>query len=152
MSSPANERIVFRNVHFSYIGGELLFIDKKHASQIDKPIYIEGSIVGFDRCLFAGAQNTALFLRGAKLVVKNSVFIENNHDGNFESRPILLRPKGTYRINYNTFINNCSDAMEIIPDGKEYVETTRPEIAYNHICNAGLYNSDVSGVYLPFGN
>ena len=24
-----------------------------------------------------------------------------------------------------------------------------PEVSFNHICNAGIYNSDVSGVYFP---
>jgi hypothetical protein len=152
LPNPENRGIIFLSVHFSYIGGELLFINRQEAATLDKPIHVAGTVVGFDRCLFAGAQNTALRLAGKNLVIQNCVFLENNRHANFESRALAMRPTGWYRIERNTFINNCSDAIQVVPEQSVFEATTKPEIAYNNICNAGLYNKDVSGVYLPYGS
>ena len=101
-----------------------------------------------ETCLFAGAQNTGLKLRGSDLLVHNSVFMENNRHANFESRALLIENDGTYRITRNTFFNNCSDAIRILPDPSKEMPQS-PEVGYNHILNGGIYNTDCSGIYMP---
>ncbi|WP_404309234.1 right-handed parallel beta-helix repeat-containing protein [Neorhodopirellula lusitana] len=148
LANPANDQIVFRNSHFSYIGAEPLFVDTPNGKRASKPIHVAGSRVGFDNCLFAGAQNTALNLVGSMLYVRNCVFTENNRHGNFQSVPLFISASGTYLVSHNTFFNNCSDAIRIgFQDN--YVKSRNPDVSYNNICNAGIYNSDVSGAYFP---
>lgn len=148
LANPANRSIVFRDSHFTYIGAEPLFIDSIRGKHVAKPVHVEGTQIGFDQCLFAGAQNTALQLDGSEVQVQNCVFAENNRHANFESRAVTLLPRGPFKMRRNTFFNNCSDAV-LISANQDYEGTVNPEIAYNNICNAGLYNRDVSGVYMP---
>ncbi|EMI22764.1 hypothetical protein RMSM_00306 [Rhodopirellula maiorica SM1] len=148
LANPGNEQIVFRDVHFSYIGGEPLFEDTPKGKRGSRPIHVSGSRVGFDNCLFAGAQNTALDLTGSMLYVRNCVFAENNRHANFQSVPLFIGASGTYLVTHNTFFNNCSDAIRIgFKDN--YKKSSNPDVSYNNICNAGIYNSDVSGAYFP---
>ena len=102
----------------------------------------------FERCLFAGAQNTALLLGGSMNVVENCVFAENNRHANFQSTALRLKPTAAFKIHRNTFFNNCSDAIRFKPDD-DFDDSVKPQISNNNICNAGIYNSDVSGVYMP---
>lgn len=139
--------ISFNDVHFTHIGSTPLFIDRIHGDSINKPITLEGTNINFEKCLFAGAQNSALKLSGSQLSVKDCVFMENNRHANFESRALLMYPSDAYVITENTFFNNCSDAIYI--KLKKYVAGGNPEVSYNNIFNAGLYNSDVSGIYMP---
>ncbi|MCK4920245.1 MAG: T9SS type A sorting domain-containing protein [Bacteroidales bacterium] len=148
LAATSNDNINFEDVHFKYIGGELLFIDRQQGREIDKPIHIAGSNISFEKCLFAGAQNSALKLTGSDLLLENCVFIENNRHANFESRALYVEPEGDYRINRNTFYNNSSDAIYLKPD-LDKMTSLYPEISYNNIFNAGLYNTDCSGVYMP---
>ncbi|MGB7323558.1 MAG: right-handed parallel beta-helix repeat-containing protein [Rubripirellula sp.] len=148
LANPANQQLVFRDVHFSYIGGEPLFVDTPQGKRGSKPIHIAGSRIGFDRCLFAGANNTALNLIGSLLYVRNCVFAENNRHGNFQSVPLFVSASGTFLVTHNTFFNNCSDAIRVgFQD--DYQQSRNPEVSYNNVCNAGIYNSDVSGAYFP---
>lgn len=149
LGHPANDRIIFQDAHFTYIGAEPLFINNPLGQQIAKPIHVEGTRVGFDACLFAGAQNTALRLGGSDLIVQNCVFAENNRHANFQSVALHVYAKGTFKVTRNTFFNNCSDAIRISFDHGAYSGSANPDISFNNICNAGLYNSDVSGVYMP---
>ena len=142
-----NENIIFKNTHFNYIGGELLFKDRIHADSINRPIRVKGTNIEFEKCLFAGAQNAALSLEGGQITVNNCVFMENNRHGNFESRALAVLSKSHYQITNNTFFNNCSDAMMV--RAPRYNDIISPEISRNNIFNAGLYNSDVSGIYMP---
>ena len=135
------------NVYFTYIGAELLYIDKVEARAINKPIQINGSNIRIEKCLFAGAQNSALSLRGSEITVQNCVFMENNRHANFGGRPLSLSPNGLYSIKNNTFFNNCSDAISIGHDRNN--RSTNSDISYNNIFNGGKYNSDVSGIYMP---
>ncbi len=149
LSSSENENIGFENCHFKYGGAELLYVDRVQGwGETDKPIFIAGANVRIERCLFAGAQNTGLKLRGSDLLVHNSVFMENNRHANFESRALLIENDGTYRITRNTFFNNCSDAIRIVPDLNKEMPRS-PEVGYNHILNGGIYNTDCSGIYMP---
>ncbi len=148
--AAANTNIRFRDVHFKYIGGELLYIDRVKGEASDKAIFVEGSGIHFDKCLFAGAQNSALKLAGSDIFVENCVFMEINRHANFESRALLLAARGNYRISRNTFFNLCSDAIRVTTRLEEGFQH-QLEISYNNIFNAGMYNSDVSGVYLPIG-
>ena len=148
LANPGNQQIVFRNVHFSYIGAELLFVDTPNGKRASKPIHVAGSRIGFDNCLFAGAHNTALSLPGSLLYVRNCVFAENNRHGNFQSVPLFISASGTYLVTRNTFFNNCSDAIRI-GFQQDYHKGRNPDVSYNNICNAGIYNSDVSGAYFP---
>jgi len=150
MDNKRNKNISFKNVYFTYIGSELLYPDRVKGGDLDKPISVTGSDVSFEKCLFAGAQNTALKVSGLNVVVDNCVFIENNRHANFESRAFILLPTGTYNITHNTFFNNCSDAI-MIRNSPDNIKPT-PEISFNHIFNAGKFNSDVSGVYMPTGS
>ena len=148
--AAGNANIRFRDVHFKYIGGELLYIDRVKGEAIDKAIFVEGSGIHFDKCLFAGAHNSALKLFGSDIFVENCVFMEINRHANFESRALLLTAGGDYKISRNTFFNLCSDAIRVTARFEEG-DKHQPEISYNNIFNAGKYNSDVSGVYLPIG-
>ncbi len=150
LDNSGNKNISFKNVYFTYIGGELLYPDRVKGATLDKPISVKGSGITFEKCLFAGAQNTALKLEGSDVVVDNCVFMENNRHANFESRAFTLLPKGTFKITRNTFFNNCSDAI-MIRNCPDNINLT-PEISFNHIFNAGKFNSDVSGVYMPTGS
>lgn len=142
-----NSNITFHNSYFTYIGPEKLFEDRVKGNLKAKPIEVHGKQITFDKCLFAGAQNSALQLNGSQITVENCVFIENNRHANFESRALSVRAKGTYKITRNTFFNNCSDAINI--NINAYTGTQKPEVSYNNVCNAGLFNSDVSGLYMP---
>jgi len=149
LAAPGNSNISFENAHFTYIGGELLYIDRVQGTEsADKPIHIAGSKIRIEKCLFAGAQNTALKLAGSDLTVQNCVFMENNRHANFESRALLVESDGTYRITRNTFFNNCSDAIRILLDSSKKMQLN-PEVSYNHIFNGGKFNTDVSGIYMP---
>ena len=145
------EHIKFKDVHFKYIGSELLFTDRQAKDSTFHPVSLNGHDISFEKCLFAGAQNTALELTGHNISIQNCIFIENNRHANFESRPVSINPLGKYTINDNTFFNNSSDAIYInnFPSNDSYLGDTPPEIAYNNIFNGGLYNSDVSGIYFP---
>jgi len=147
-AAPGNVNISFHDVYFTYIGEELLYINRPEGAEIDKPIYAEGSDISFEKCLFAGGKNSALKLSGSEIRIENCVFMENNRHANFESRPVVLTASGTYKITRNIFYNNCSDAMRIIHDA-DYVTSAPQEVSYNNICNAGKYNVDVSGIYMP---
>jgi hypothetical protein len=150
LENRRNKNINFKDVYFSYIGGELLYPDRIKGTELDKPISVAGSGISFEKCLFAGAQNTALKVSGLNVSVDNCVFMENNRHANFESRAFTLLPTGTYKITRNTFFNNCSDAI-MIRDCPDNIIPT-PEISFNNIFNAGRFNSDVSGVYMPSGS
>ncbi|RMD81347.1 MAG: hypothetical protein D6820_05285 [Lentisphaerae bacterium] len=149
LPNPANRRITVRNAWFTYIGGELFFMDDPYGGNFAKPVHVGGTEIAVERSLFAGAQNTALRLVGAKVKVSNCVFMENNRNANFQSVGLNVTATSTFKIVHNTFINNCSDALRINFDHKHYVKSGKPDISYNHIFNAGLYNTDVSGVYMP---
>lgn len=151
LDNKGNTNIAIRNSHFSYIGGELLFPDRVSAKRLNKPIELAGSDILIDKSLFAGAKNTALKLTGSELTINNSVFLENNRHANFESRAVFIEATGIYRITRNTFFNNHSDAISIRIKAKSPL-SDKPEIAYNNIFNAGKYNSDVSGIYMPHGS
>jgi len=144
-----NRNVSFKNSHFTYIGAELLFNDRLYGRAIDKPVLVSGRRISFQDCLFAGSHNSALKLRGSDLIVHKCVFIENNRHANFESRALYLEPEGFYRVTRNTFFNNGSDTVFIVPDQEKMPESVRPDIGYNHIFNGGLYNTDCSGVYMP---
>ena len=148
LMNPDNENIRFQDSQFSYIGSELLFVDSPSGLRAAKPIHANGSGIEFDRCLFAGGQNTGLDLKGEDLTVKNCVFMENNRHANFESRALTVSQAGTVNITGNTFFNNCSDAVRITYRSEPEIEK-KPQISYNNIFNAGIYNADVSGVYMP---
>ncbi|MFC1763503.1 right-handed parallel beta-helix repeat-containing protein [Planctomycetota bacterium] len=149
LTDGGNRNIAFSDVHFTYIGEELLFIDRQHGRGIDKPVLVNGTGISFDNCLFAGARNSALKVTGSDITVHNCVFMENNRHANFESRALFLEPEGNYRVTRNTFFNNGSDAIFISPELDKMPESVRPEVGYNHIFNGGLYNTDCSGVYMP---
>jgi len=151
LDNTNNNGITFVNTHFSYIGEELLFIDRVKGNAINKPIELAGANIVIEKSLFAGAKNTALKLTGSELTIHNSVFLENNRHANFESRAVFIEATGTYRFTRNTFFNNHSDAISIRIKAKSPL-SVKPEIAYNNIFNAGKYNSDVSGIYIPHGS
>ena len=148
LANAGNQNIRFQDVQFSYIGAEHLFVDNLKGNLEARPVYVAGSRIAFERCLFAGATNTALDLSGSMLSVRNSVFMENNRHGNFQSVPLVIRAAGTFDVTRNTFFNNCSDALRVHFE-EPYERSRNPEVSYNNICNAGIYNSDVSGVYFP---
>ena len=148
LKSPQNKNIKFKNSHFTYIGGALLFNDIPQGNKAQKPIEVTGSKVRFERCLFAGAQNTALLLGGSLNVVENCVFTENNRHANFQSMPLWLKPTGAFKVHGNTFFNNCSDSIRF-KMADNYDDSVKPQISNNNICNGGIFNGDVSGVYMP---
>jgi len=149
LDAMENKNIYFKNTYFTYPGGELIFIDRFNSRDTDRPIEVSGSNITFEKCLFAGARYSALSIIGSEVMVQNCVFIENNRDATFEVRALGLRATGTYKIIQNTFFNNCSDAIRVSIDLDNYEESVRPDVSYNNIFNAGLYNSDVSGIYMP---
>ena len=146
-----NANISFHDVQFTYTGTELLYVDRVKGTAIDKPIYLEGSNISIEKCLFAGAGNTALMLAGSDISLQNSVFMENNRHANFESRALTVMAKGFYKISRNTFFNNHSDAI-LIRTLAEGPRSANSEISYNNIFNGGKFNSDVSGIYMPTGS
>jgi hypothetical protein len=148
VSNPKNNKILFRDVHFNYIGAELLFVDIPQGKASEKPIQADGTFMRFESCLFAGAQNSALTMSGAFNSVEDCVFLEGNRHGNFQSRAIRIFAKGPYKISRNTFFNNCGDAI-LIGYHEDYEDSVHSQISYNNLFNAGIYNSDVSGVYMP---
>ena len=148
LKSPKNNNVRFRNVQFTYIGGALLFNDIPQGNKAQKPIEVTGSKMRFEQCLFAGAQNTALLVGGSLNVVENCVFTENNRHANFQSTALRLRPTAAFKIHRNTFFNNCSDAIRFKP-ADDFDDAVKPQISNNNIFNAGIFNSDVSGVYMP---
>ena len=150
LDNSNNNNIVFSDTHFSYIGEELLFIDRVKGNAINKPIELAGTSIVIEKSLFVGAKNTALKLTGSELTLDNSVFLENNRHANFESRAVVIDAKGTYVITRNTFFNNHSDAI-LIRINTKFSINEQPEVSYNNIFNAGKYNSDVSGIYMPKG-
>lgn len=147
-SVGSNTDITLVNNHFSYIGGELLFIDRPQGNPLQKPIEISGENILIERCLFIGAEWSALHLKGENIEVLNNVFMENNRNAIFEARPLSLWPDGHYKISRNTFINNSSDAVYIRWEHID-IPPEQSEFSYNTVFNAGLYNSDVSGIYMP---
>jgi len=149
LAAKDNTNIRFFNSYFTYPGGELLHIDRVRSRDADKPIEIAGSNIVIKNCLFAGAQFTALRLAGSEITVQNCVFIENNRHATFEGRALGLNATGSFRITGNTFFNNCSDAIRITIDLRNYKGSLKPHVSYNNIFNAGIYNSDVSGIYMP---
>jgi len=151
LNNEKNSDIIFSNIHFSYIGEELLFVDRIKGNAINKPIELAGTNIVVEKSLFAGAKNTALKLVGSELTIDNSVFLENNRHANFESRSVVIEAKGSYKVTRNTFFNNHSDAISIKIKPKSPLGV-KPEVAYNNIFNAGKYNSDVSGIYMPTGS
>jgi hypothetical protein len=148
LSNWANTKIIFRDDYFTYIGAEPLFPDIRAGIKLSKPIQVSGTSVGFDHCLFAGGQNGGLKLAGSMLIVRDCVFAENNRHANFQSMGLSITAKGPFMVRNNTFFNNCSDAMRFgfHPD---YQGLRNPDVSYNHVFNAGLFNSDVSGAYFP---
>ncbi|MDF1753339.1 MAG: right-handed parallel beta-helix repeat-containing protein [Verrucomicrobiales bacterium] len=148
LGNLANKNISFNNSYFTYIGAELLFTDRLSGKRNSKPILVNGNGITFTQCLFAGAHNTALHLSGTDVAVGDCVFAENNRHANFESTALFLSARGRFIITRNTLFNNCSDAIRI-GFSKEYVSSTNPQVSYNNIFNAGIFNSDVSGVYFP---
>ena len=149
LASAGNSNVRLENNHFKYGGGELLYVDRIQGTEsTDKPIHVAGAGIHVERCLFAGAQNTALKVVGSDITVRNCVFMENNRHANFESRALLVENDGKYTITRNTFFNNCSDAIRILPDLNKELPLN-PEVSWNHSFNGGIYNSDCSGIYLP---
>jgi hypothetical protein len=148
MSNPGNKKIIFIDDYFTYIGAEPRFFNIPEGNQSARPIQVAGTSVGFDQCLFAGGQNGGLKLSGSVLGVRNCVFAENNRHANFQSNALAVAPKGPFAITRNTFFNNSSDAVRF-RFHEDYQSSRKPDVSYNNICNAGLYNSDVSGVYMP---
>ena len=148
MAASENSNIRFENVHFKYINGEQLHRDRVQGDEEAKPVQITGSKLHIEKCLFAGAMQSALRLTGEDLYVGNCVFTENNRHATFEHRPLMVYPSGDYQIRGNTFFNNPSDAVRIVPD-RDKMQSLNPEFSNNHIFNAGRYNTDVSGVYFP---
>ena len=148
LGASGNSNIRFENAHFRYINNDLLHIDRVQGEKENKPVQIAGAKIRIEKCLFAGAMQSALSLTGEDLHVENCVFIENNRHATFECRPLLVYVDGDYQITRNTFFNNPSDAIRILPDLSK-MQSLNPEVSYNHIFNAGRYNTDVSGIYFP---
>lgn len=148
IKASENRNIRFENVHFKYINGEQLHRDRVRGDREAKPVQIAGSKLRIEECLFAGAMQSALRLTGEDLSVENCVFTENNRHATFERRPLTLYPTGNYRISRNTFFNNPSDAVRIVPD-LDKMQSLNPTFSSNHIFNTGRYNTDASGVYFP---
>jgi len=148
LAASENSNIRFENSHFKYINNDLLHIDRVQSDKENKPVQIAGSRIRIEKCLFVGAMQSALRLDGEDLHVENCVFIENNRHATFECRAFLAYVDGDYRITRNTFFNNPSDAIRILPDLSK-MQSWNPEVSYNHVLNGGRYNTDVSGVYFP---
>jgi len=148
LAASGNGNIRFDNVHFKYINSEQLHTDRVQSEKENKPVQIAGSKIRIEKCLFVGAMQSALRLDGEDLHVENCVFMENNRHATFECRAFLAYVDGDYRITRNTFFNNPSDAIRILPDLSK-MQSWNPEVSYNHVFNGGRYNTDVSGVYFP---
>lgn len=147
-SDKSNRKIALRNSHFSYIGSELLFVDRVKGNLSQKPITVNGTGINIEKCLFSGAEHSALRIRGEDVTIVNNVFIENNRNAVFEGRPLSIWPDGYYKVSRNTFINNCSDAIYIRWEHID-IPPKQSETSYNFICNTGVYHSDTSGIYMP---
>ena len=126
MAASENSNIRFENVHFKYINGEQLHRDRVQGDEEAKPVQITGSKLRIEKCLFAGAMQSALRLTGEDLYVGNCVFTENNRHATFEHRPLMVYPSGDYQIRGNTFFNNPSDAVRIVPDRDKMQSITNP--------------------------
>lgn len=148
LGDSGSSNISFENAHFKYINNDLLHIDRVQSEKENKPVQIAGSKIRIEKCLFVGAAQSALRLDGEDLHVENCVFMENNRHATFECRAFLAYVDGDYRITRNTFFNNPSDAIRILPDLSK-MQSLNPEVSYNHLFNGGRYNTDVSGVYFP---
>lgn len=145
-----NKNIKIINSHFKYIDGSEVYVDRIAGREVEKPVFLSGNDISIERCLFFGAQNSALSVKGNKILVNNSVFLENNRNSIFESRPIIIFLTGSdgFSVTNNTLINNSSDCIYVIQNVSSGL-VTPPTIAYNHIFNGAIYNTDVSGIYLP---
>jgi len=151
LGAAGNKNIKFRNVHFTYTGGELDFDGNKLKPETHRPVHMTGMNILFEKCLFAGARHSALaFTNAPDFTVQNCVFMENNPYGSFGARALTVRANGPFTITRNTFFNVNADAMSVSFSG--YQGTGNPHISYNNIFNAGVFNPDVSGVYLPNKN
>ena len=60
MAASENSNIRFENVHFKYINGEQLHRDRVQGDEEAKPVQITGSKLRIEKCLFAGAMQSAL--------------------------------------------------------------------------------------------
>jgi len=148
LDAADNKNITFRNVYFTYTGGELAFEGNKLNPEVNRPIEMSGTDIHFEKCLFAGARHSALaFNDASNFTVKNCVFMENNPTGSFGARALVLRTNGPYTVTRNTFFNVNSDA--ILVSYRDFRGTDNPQISFNNIFNAGVFNPDVSGIYLP---
>ncbi|MFC2090021.1 right-handed parallel beta-helix repeat-containing protein [Bacteroidota bacterium] len=151
LQEAGNKNIIFRNVYFTYTGGEIDYDGNKLNPLENRPVQISGTEILFDRCLFAGARLTALaFTDAPDFTVQNCVFMENNPYGSFGARAMSVRANGPFTITRNTFFNVNSDAVSVSFRG--FQGDGNPHISYNNIFNAGVFNPDVSGVYLPNKN
>jgi hypothetical protein len=160
LSASGNSNLRFENVHFNYINSDLLHVNRVRGDDVEKPVRFAGSGIEIEKCLFAGAQQAGLVLTGADLRVENCVFMENNRNATFERRPLRVYPEGHYKITRNTFFNNPSDAIRILPDLSE-MQSWNPEVSYNQRerecgsigyrrqgteCASQCYVVDISGV------
>ena len=84
MAASENSNIRFENVHFKYINGEQLHRDRVQGDEEAKPVQITGSKLRIEKCLFAGAMQSALRLTGEDLYVGNCVFTEKNRYATFD--------------------------------------------------------------------
>lgn len=103
-----------KNAHFTYTGGQHLYIDRRQGGgkEADKPVQLASENITVTKCLFAGAQNSALRMKGSELTVENCVFMENNRHANFESKSLVLSASGAYKVTRNTFFNSCSEGVD----------------------------------------
>jgi hypothetical protein len=151
LGASDNKNIKFLNVYFTYTGGEIDYDGNKLNPEENKPVQMSGTEILFDKCLFAGARLTALaFTNAPDFIVQNCVFMENNPYGSFGARALTVRANGPFTITRNTFFNVNSDAVSVSFNG--FQGDGNPDISYNNIFNAGVFNPDVSGVYLPNKN
>ncbi|MFC1760854.1 right-handed parallel beta-helix repeat-containing protein [Planctomycetota bacterium] len=151
LEAPGNKNIKFRNVHFTYTGGEVDYNGNQLQRETMRAIQMAGTKILFDKCLFANARHSGLtFSNAPDFTVQNCVFMENNPTGSFGARALTVRANGPFTITRNTFFNVNADAISVSFGG--YQGTGNPHISYNNIFNAGVFNPDVSGVYLPNKN
>jgi len=151
LSSGSNNNINFRNVHFTYTGSEVDYNGNQLQKETMRAIQMAGTKILFDKCLFAHARHSSLSMTNAPdFTVQNCVFMENNPMGSFSARALTVRGCGPFTITRNTFFNVNADAMSVSFSG--YRGEGNPHISYNNIFNAGVFNPDVSGVYLPNKN
>ena len=151
LEASGNKNINFRNVYFTYTGGEVDYNGNQLQKETMRSIQMAGTKILFDKCLFAHARHSALtFTNAPDFTVKNCVFMENNPTGSFGARALTVRANGPFTVTRNTFFNVNADAMSVSFSG--YQGAGNPHISYNNIFNAGVFNPDVSGVYLPNKN